>query len=181
MAWSLKLIAIRKDLFYEQKKLTGCLKLVAIILAIYAIALAWLFTGRHLSPPSGNYSSMIEGTYFVERENNYQMPKVFFDAVVRVSQSKNGTGQIVGTQGNRLHLKDAADGWYFKKRFFPTGPMIFPGLGHNWNEGRITATQEGLRVEGYMLEKGLLFFVIPFSDSPINWSIKLTRVENAEE
>ncbi|TWT47259.1 hypothetical protein [Botrimarina hoheduenensis] len=168
----------------NDRKRRGCLAVAAVFLGIWAgifcIGLVWVQTGRHLSPPSGRYDRAIEGIYAIERETNYQVPEVFREASVTISRSTHGGMQIKGSSGTALQLEEGADGWYFSKNFDPTGPIILPGLSRNWNEGRITASADGLVVEGYMLEKGLMLFVFPFADAASEWSIKLTQTEESD-
>lgn len=164
----------------NDKKKPGCLAIGAIALSIFGAALIWVQTGQHLSPPPGHYDRAVEGVYAVECETNYQIPEVFADAFVTVTRSQRGGMQIECSAGSVLQLQDAADGWYFSQSFNPSGPIILPGIARNWNEGCVTVMDDGLVVEGYMLEKGLMLFLIPFADAPSKWSIKLTHADAAD-
>jgi hypothetical protein len=154
---------------------------VAVLVAAYAIAVILVFFGRHLAIPRGSYSLASLGTYRVINDTNYQIPSVFRGKTLSLKATGKDGYELVAPDGAVLRLKQGADGLYFSENFSPVGAWLAPGIARNWNEGRLVERDGALVVEGWMLEKGLMLFVIPFKDA-IEWRVELRpNVERAPD
>ena len=120
---------------------------------------------------------MLIGEYRVINDTQYQIPDVFRGDKLTIQDSGNGTVTVVDDKGNVLPLRKGADGLYFCENFSPVGGWILPGIARNWNEGRIIARDGTVFVEGYMLEMGLMLFVVPFKDV-MDWQVELSNAPN---
>jgi hypothetical protein len=148
---------------------------MGVLVAAYAITVILIFFGRHLAIPRGSYSLASPGTYGVTNDTNYQIPSVFRSKTVALKAKKSGAFELVAPDGAILRLDQGADGLYFSENFSPVGAWLMPGIARNWNEGRLFEQNGTLVVEGWMLEKGLMLFVIPFKDAT-EWRVELRPI-----
>jgi hypothetical protein len=153
---------------------------ISAVILTYTVAVRRVFLDRHLTIAPGNYREIQPEGYRSVNYVKYQIPEVFRGKHLTIRDTGDGKMCVLDDSGNSLLLTQGADGLYFSQDFDPIGPRIFPGLARNWNEGRIHRSGNSVFVEGYMLEKGLMLFVVPFKDV-IEWRLELRNGAEPDE
>ncbi len=143
-----------------------------VFAAGYALYVNSIFSYRHLPYTPGRYGPLVEGHYVNNDSNRIQKPNVLGRPVVELVRGEDGQMVFVNAQAEPLHVAEAKDGWYFSQEMQPVGAKIFPGLSRFWSEGQVTVFEDKLDFRGYTLERGLTFFVIPYSKVML-WQVTL--------
>ena len=158
------------------------------LIIVYTCLVAFVFLDRHLKVPQGNYPENLEGHYLSLYEGakkpgsqgtwdygfQVRVPEALRGGPLAITSERGTMMRVVHGGGNALSLKQGADGLYFSQNISPVGARIIPGIGREWNEGRIHSEGDRVFIDGYLLKEGLMLFVIPFK-SEIQWRVELKR------
>lgn len=128
---------------------------------------------HHLTIPEGNYDKEIIGTFKIIKSPTLAIPTVFRGKTLYIEKSDKDL-LIRGENGSTMKIKRGGDGFYFYEEFNPSGAIILPGIARNWNEGKLYWENDKIVVNGFMLEKGLMLYFIPFKDV-VPWTVVISQ------